>query len=126
MAAILAATLYPEPGATEVASRTSLFCLVCGENGGTDVFLNLLLFIPFATGLRLWGWSWGRVTLACAALSFTVESCQYFWIPGRDASLSDLITNTTGGSVAAAIAPLLRVALAPAPPDAKRDCCSSA
>jgi VanZ family protein len=120
LVAILAATLYPEPGAKEVASRTSLFCLVCGEHGGTDVILNLLLFIPFATGLRLWGWSWGRVTLACAALSFTVESCQYFLVPGRDASLSDLLTNTTGGSVAAAVAPLLRVALAPDSGDARR------
>ena len=120
LVAILAATLYPEPGAKEVATRTPLLCLVCGEHGGTDVILNLLLFIPFATGLRLHGWRWGRVTLACAALSFTVESCQYFLIPGRDASLSDLLTNTTGGSVAAAVAPLLRVALDPEPKDARR------
>jgi hypothetical protein len=120
LAAILATTLYPTPGAQSGADRTPLLCLVCGESGGTDVILNLLLFIPFAIGLRLSGWTWGRVTLACAALSFGVELCQYLWIPGRDASLSDLLTNTTGGSAAAAIAPLLRAAIAPGQRDAQR------
>lgn len=120
LAAILAATLYPIPAATSIVSRTPLLCLVCGENGGTDVILNLLLFMPFAIGLRLSGWSWGRVTVACATLSLGVELCQYLGIPGRDASLSDVLTNTTGGSVAAAAAPLLRVALAPGRRDARR------
>lgn len=110
-AAILAATLYPDPEAAANVALTPLLCLICGVNGGTDVILNLLLFMPFATGLRLSGWSWRRVTVACATLSFGVELCQYLGIPGRDASLSDLLTNTTGGSVAAAAAPLLRGAL---------------
>jgi VanZ family protein len=113
LVAILAATLHPIPAAADIASRTPLLCLVCGENGVTDVILNLLLFVPFATGLRLSGWSWKRVTVACFALSFGVELCQYLGIPGRDASLSDLLTNTTGGSAAAAAAPLLRGALLP-------------
>jgi hypothetical protein len=120
MAAILSVTLYPIPSAAGVADQTPLLCLVCGENGGTDVIQNLFLFVPFAIGLRLSGWTWGRVTLACAALSFSVELCQYLWVPGRDASLSDLLTNTSGGSAAAAVAPLLRVALAPGEREARR------
>jgi hypothetical protein len=118
--AILCLTLYPAPQGAESAKQTPLLCLVCGDNGGTDVILNLLLFIPFATGLRLAGWRWWQVTLACAVVSFCVELSQYFWIPGRDATLSDLITNTSGGSIAAAAAPLLRVSLAPPPREARR------
>ena len=119
LAAILAATLYPLPAAAGLVDQTPLLCLICGENGGTDVILNLLLFAPFAIGLRLSGWSWVRVTLACAIVSFGVELCQYLGIPGRDASLSDLLTNTAGGSAAAAMAPLLRVALAPGEREAR-------
>jgi VanZ family protein len=111
LAAILAATLHPEPASAGNVGQTPLLCLVCGKDGGTDVILNLLLFIPFAVGLRLSGWSWKGVSVACATLSFGVELCQYLGIPGRDASLSDLLTNTTGGSAAAAAAPLLRSAL---------------
>lgn len=118
--AILGLTLYPAPQGAESARQTPLLCVVCGENGGTDVILNLLLFIPFATGLRLAGWRWWQVTLTCAAVSFGVELSQYLWIPGRDASLSDLLTNTTGGSIAAVAAPLLRVSLAPPPREARR------
>jgi hypothetical protein len=118
--AILGLTLYPTPQGAESARQTPLLCLVCGDNGGTDVILNLLLFIPFATGLRLAGWRWWQVTLTCTAVSFGVELSQYLWIPGRDASLSDLLTNTTGGSIAAAAAPLLRVSLAPPPREARR------
>jgi hypothetical protein len=120
LAAILATTLYPIPSAERIADQTPLLCLVCGENGGADVIQNLLLFAPFAIGLRLYGWSWIRVTVACAALSFSVELCQYLWVPGRDASLSDVLTNTSGGSAAAAVAPLLRVALAPGEREAQR------
>ncbi len=118
--AILSLTLYPTPQGAESARQTPLLCLVCGENGGTDVILNLLLFIPFATGLRLSGLRWWQVTLTCAVVSFGVELSQYLWIPGRDASLSDLLTNTSGGSLAAAAAPLLRVSLAPPPREARR------
>ena len=82
LAAILALTLYPIPSAAGIADQTPLLCLVCGENGGTDVILNLLLFTPFAVGLRLSGWSWARVTLTCAIVSFSVELCQYLWVSG--------------------------------------------
>ncbi len=100
-AAILRLTLIPEPGQVAFAALTPFSCLVCGEHGGADVLLNLLLFAPMAAGLRLFGWSWWRVVVTCAALSMTVELLQYSVLPGRDASLSDLLTNTAGGAVAA-------------------------
>jgi len=120
LATILALTLYPTPSAAPIAANTPLLCLVCGENGGTDVILNLLLFAPLAAALRLSGWSWRRTVVSCFLLSFTVELCQYLFVPGRDASLSDVLTNTGGGSVAAAVAPLIRSALTPARRDAQR------
>ena len=96
---ILRLTLYPDPPQTAFAALTPFSCLVCGERGGADVVLNVLVFIPMAAGLRAFGWSWGRVVLFSAALSMVVESLQYGVIPGRDASLSDLLTNTTGGII---------------------------
>jgi hypothetical protein len=112
-AAILGLTLFPNPEQAVFSARTPLLCLVCGDHGGADVLLNLLLFTPLATGLRLLGWSWRRVALTSALLSFAVESLQYYVVPGRDASLSDLLTNTTGAAIAAAIAPHLGRLVAP-------------
>ncbi|HEX2218974.1 MAG TPA: VanZ family protein [Gemmatimonadales bacterium] len=111
--AILGLTLYPSPKQAKSAALTPLYCLVCGESGGADVFLNLLLFVPMAAGLRLLDWPSLRVVAVSAALSLGVESLQYFVVEGRDASLSDLLTNTTGGAVGAALASRARRLLAP-------------
>jgi hypothetical protein len=80
-----------------------------------DVFLNLLLFAPFGAGLRLTGWPWRRVVLATALVSLSVEVLQLTLVAGRDASLSDLVTNTTGAAVAAAIVPHWPGLLLPGP-----------
>ena len=69
-----------------------------------DVFLNLLLFVPLGAGLRLAGWRWRAVVAGAALVSFTVELLQYTVVTGRDASLSDLLTNTAGAAAAAALA----------------------
>jgi VanZ like family len=119
-AAILGLTLVPTPGQVEFTARTPLLCIVCGDRGGADVALNLLLFTPMAAGLRLWGWSWRRVVLASLLLSFAVELLQYTVVAGRDASLSDLLTNTSGAALAAAITPHLGRLLAPDPVLARR------
>lgn len=110
---ILAATLFPNPTGTLAALRTPLLCVVCGDQGGTDVVLNLLLFMPLAVALRLWGMSWGRTVVTCAAVSLMVETLQFTVIPGRDASLSDLLTNTAGGAIGATISRPVRTALFP-------------
>ena len=119
-AAILVATLSPAPGQAAAAASTPLFCVVCGEGGGTDVFLNLLLFTPMAAGLRLAGLAWGRVVAAAALLSLGVEYLQLVAVPGRDPSLSDLLANTAGAAVAAALAPHLPRATVPHPALARR------
>ena len=112
-AAILLLTLIPDSGQAPFSAMTPFWCLVCGDHGGSDVFLNVLLFIPMAAGLRLFGWSWWRAFAASAALSITVESLQYSVVTGRDASLSDVLTNTTGGAIGAWIGARLALLLAP-------------
>src|SRR5918994_7063288 len=97
LVAILVLTLAPNPRQARAADQTPLLCLVCGESGGADVALNLLLFIPLGMGLALRGWAWSRVVVSCGLLSLGVETLQYAASTGRDASLSDLLTNTMSG-----------------------------
>jgi hypothetical protein len=98
---ILAATLIPQPGQAEAARATPLWCVVCGDHGGVDVVNNILLFIPLALGLKLIGAPTRTVVIAGAALSLAIELLQFTAVPGRDASLSDLLTNTLGSWVGA-------------------------
>jgi VanZ like family len=110
---IARATLTSSPDPNGLAQLTPLWCIVCGELGGSDVIANLLLFLPFAMGLRLAGLSWRRTVLIAAAVSLTVELLQLVAIPGRDASLSDLLTNTGSGAIGATLAPWLLGAVRP-------------
>jgi VanZ like protein len=113
--AIVVLTLVPNPRQTRVADQTPLLCLVCGETGGADVVHNLLLFMPLAAGLVLLGWPWARVVAVCALLSLGVETLQYAAHTGRDASLSDLLTNTTSAALGAALARRRDLLYAPGP-----------
>lgn len=107
--ALAVATL--RPGAGNQVSPF-LWCLSCGELGGRDVLLNVLAFVPlgalvaFATGRPFAG------ALAGLALSLVAEGAQATIVPGRDPSLSDIITNTVGGSLGGLLAagwrPLVR------------------
>ncbi len=115
LAFIGAMTLTPQPQNVERVAQTPLWCLLCGDLAGMDIILNLILFVPFGLGLRLAGWPRRRVLLAAFATTFLVELTQYFFIVGRDASLSDIITNTTGGLVGMLLAERFPLALWPAP-----------
>jgi hypothetical protein len=94
----LFATLYPSPDHTLTAADTGLWCLVCGELGMVDVALNLVLFVPFGLGLGLLGIHWARALLVIALTTFGIEVLQLSFVTGRDASLSDLLTNSLGGA----------------------------
>ena len=52
-------------------------------------------------------------------LSFTVELLQFLVVPGRDASLSDLLTNTTSGAIGATLGGILPGMVAPRPRGAR-------
>ena len=115
LAFVAVATLTPLRNAHGTALTSPVLCLVCGAQGGADIAANLLLFLPLAVGVRLAGASWGRTVLLCALLSFTVELLQYTVVPGREASLSDLLTNTTSGAIGAAAGGHIPAALRPRP-----------
>jgi hypothetical protein len=112
--AVLGLTLQPQPDAAALAAETPPWCLVCGDRGGVDVVLNLLLFLPFGLGLRLAGVSWRRTVTAACLGSLAVEVLQLTVVAGRDASLSDLLSNTASAATGAALAPRLGLLLRPA------------
>jgi hypothetical protein len=89
------ATLTPE---ASYASGRAL-CIICGAYGGVDAILNIGLFAPFGFGLA---WMRVRVTYALVIVAGTttlIEALQVFVIPGRDASVGDVIMNTLGGAL---------------------------
>jgi len=103
-AVILAVTLLPVAGAEP---ERWLACVVCGERGIADFLLNTLLFLPFGAALAAAGVPLPRCGLAGAFLSASVEFAQLY-IPGRDPSLGDVVSNTIGsglGAVLVATAP---------------------
>ena len=92
---ILCATLLPSSAAE---SGQFLRCIVCGERGVADVILNVMLFLPLGGFLALAGMRWWRLGLGAALLSGSIECAQLF-IPGRDSSVADVVSNTTGALV---------------------------
>lgn len=100
---VVALTLRPLPEQTYFSGLSPIWCLVCGELGMVDVTLNLLLFVPVGVGLRWLGIGRQRLTLAAGIASLAIELLQLTVITGRDPSLSDLVTNTTGAFLGAVL-----------------------
>lgn len=94
IASILAVCLGPVGGRTASLG----ICIICGTQGSADMVLNLALYVPLGFALRLRGWSFLGALALCAGLSVGVEIAQ-IWIPGRFATLGDLMANTSGGAV---------------------------
>jgi VanZ family protein len=81
----------------------------------SDIVLNVLGFVPFGflIGLRLRVTgrlsTSRRLSLTAAAgfaASLVIEAAQT-WLPGRDSSLLDLVTNTVGMAIGGAMAGLI-------------------
>ena len=92
--AILTATLWPLP------SREAggwLGCIVCGNRGAADVLLNVFLFVPFGAALALERRSISQCALFGALLSAVIEVAQLY-IPGRDSSIGDVLSNGAAGT----------------------------
>jgi len=111
LAAIAYATLLPESG----QSLQSHFCLVCGSLGGVDAILNVLLFVPLGVGLALCGIPTRRALLTMSVLSVLIETAQLLLIPGRDATIGDVLTNTLGGAFGFAASRYTPILLRPSP-----------
>jgi hypothetical protein len=83
---------------------TPAFCIICGSLGGVDFTLNVVLFVPLGLALRWLTGRWTTTVVVAALTTLAVETMQWRFIPGRDASLGDLIANTLGAMVGAWIA----------------------
>ena len=77
----------------------SMLCLVCGELGGADVLQNVLLFLPFGVGLGMMRVRPPRGMALIVATTAAVELLQATVVVGRFASVSDILTNSTGGAM---------------------------
>ena len=117
---IAAETLVPHPENAALVARTPIWCVVCGELGLLDILLNIILFVPLGVGLRLLGRSWRQALFLGAVLSLGIETAQYFAIPGRDAALGDVLTNSAGAALGALLAGSWRLWLLPTRGAARR------
>lgn len=109
-AAVVAfATLGPSRQQTTVP----WLCVLCGALGGVDFILNVLLFAPLGFGLSLAGVTWRRGIGAIVASTLAIEALQIFVVPGRDASVGDVIANSLGGALGWLVAVRLGTLLRP-------------
>ncbi len=120
LAVIAMLTLTPNPAQAARAAQTPWYCLLCGETGTADVILNILLFIPLGVALRQAGVRRPSAVLLGLAVSVTVELLQATAIPGRDASLSDVLTNTAGTAAGVWLSQALPRLIDPPPRLARR------
>jgi hypothetical protein len=115
VAVIAALTLFP----TDDESAGPTLCLLCGDRGLADALLNVLMFVPLGAGLVLGGVPLLLAALLGAVFTAGIEFLQAI-IPGRDASISDLVFNTTGCVVGAALVRSARLWIAPPPARRRR------
>lgn len=92
-ALILTVTLVP---ATGQIGYLPVSCIFCGDRATSDAIANVILFLPLGAALAWWA-PGGRVAWRRLgpALSLTIELAQVL-VPGRDASIGDVLTNTLG------------------------------
>lgn len=89
-----------------------MLCVVCGELGGPDLVLNVLLFAPLGLVLGTWRVRFIYAVGVGLGLSGLVESAQLF-LEGRSSTARDLLTNAFGTGVGAWVALSWRSWLAP-------------
>ena len=92
--AVMAATLTPT---VDQSSSTPLFCLICGDRGIADAVLNVILLMPLGFAIARAGAGLRLTLIICALFSLFIEVAQFRFIVGRDASVADILYNTTGG-----------------------------
>ena len=114
-ALILAATLTPMPDQAAQVALTGPFCIGCGYGGLADFLLNVALFLPLGAALGAAGYRARTATLVGVALATTVELLQFSVIPGRDATIGDVVANTVGAGLGWMLVGQLAVFLRPPP-----------
>jgi hypothetical protein len=94
VAVVFIGLLTLQPVANSIT--TAGWCVLCGPLGGTDAVLNVILFAPFGAALFLTTRRWLLTAAAGLIITILIEALQWRIIPGRDASLGDVIANTAG------------------------------
>jgi len=113
---IVYGSLFPFTGWSETGVKPFGFLTAQwpAHHSRPDILTNVLAYIPLGLLLVLW-WRGRRslvapvvlATMAGAALSFLMEFSQQF-LPSRDASVMDLITNVFGTFIGAVLAGFVR------------------
>jgi hypothetical protein len=109
-ALIALATLLPDGDAT---SRPWA-CVFCGDRATADAILNVALYAPLGAALGLAGVSARRAITLGGVLSGAIELAQR-WIPGRDASVGDVLSNVVGVTLGIALVVTARHWVLPTP-----------
>jgi hypothetical protein len=117
---LAAMTLTPQPEMAGAVAATSPWCLVCGDTGLVDTLLNVVLFVPYGIALALAGTPRRRTLALVLATTLLIELLQMKVVPGRDASLGDVLTNCAGGVLGAWLAGQWRLFVAPRAVGARR------
>lgn len=103
IALVLAATLGPF-GAIAPGQIPPRWCVACGGAWLTDGISNVVLFLPFGVALAACGARSARVVLGAMLLSSLVEALQSIGVPpDRSPAIADVLANTIGGIVGAAL-----------------------
>ena len=84
-------TLRPGDGGS-----SSTLCILCGERGLSDFLANVILFVPLGIALAVGGRRFLPALLLGLLFSLFIEVAQWRVISGRDASIGDILSNTTG------------------------------
>lgn len=95
------ATLLPEWDRPK--PDVAITCLLCGDVGGPDLILNVVLFVPVGLALAGLGTRPWRALWIGFALSLTIETIQLV-LPGRSTTLRDVLCNASGAWLGALIA----------------------
>jgi hypothetical protein len=119
VAFLLIARITLKPNGPFLTDHVDL-CIICGDKGTADFVLNVLLFVPFGFGLRLAGTRRRTAAVVAVLFTITIETMQYYVIPGRESGLNDIVSNSTGGFLGIALADSIGMLLAPAPAAARR------
>lgn len=86
------------------SSSGRVACLRCDDLVSLDLILNFLLFVPLGVALSLAGTFWRRSLLLVLLITGGIEVLQLSLVPGRDASLLDVLSNFAGGAVGTFVA----------------------
>lgn len=81
----------------------AITCVLCGDFGGPDLILNVVLFVPLGLVLAALGVRPLRTLGIALALSLAIEAIQVL-LPGRSPTLRDALCNAAGGWLGAVLA----------------------